>query len=63
MEFGKLVLEGDLETFINTIMGDNMQSSSSGHILQDIELMVSTFNNVYVCHVRRLGNCVAHRLA
>ena len=34
-----------------------------GHILQDIRLLISSFIFVSFCHVRRQGNCMAHRLA
>lgn len=51
-----------LESVIHSIVGDNMGSSSFGHILLDIKLFFF-FNNVFVCYARRLGNCVAHRLA
>ena len=63
LSFDRLVLEGDSETIINSIVGDNMESFSFGHILQDIKSMLFSLNNVFIGHVRRQGTCVAHRLA
>ena len=58
-----MVLEGDLESVILVIAEGSMGSSSFGNILQDFKLLLSSFNNFSVCHVKRLENCVAHSLA
>lgn len=62
--FERLIIEGDLELIINAITGgEAMFTSEFGHILQDIHSLESSFQSVSFQHVRRLGNCVAHRLA
>lgn len=61
--FQRLIVEGDSEAVINSINGDYMAQSEFRHILQDISLLSSSFNFVSFCHVKRQGNCVAHRLA
>ena len=38
-------------------------SSSFGHILNDINLLSKSFQQVSFCHTRRQGNRVAHGLA
>ena len=58
-----MVLEGDLESVILDITEGSMGSLSFGNILQDFKLLLSSFNNFYVCHVKQLENCVAHSLA
>ena len=61
--FWSLIVEGDSEVIINLINGGNMTQSEFGHILQDISFLCSFFSYVSFCHVKRQGNCVAHRLA
>ena len=62
--FESLVDEGDSEIIIKAINGGGtMLLSEFGHILHDIHSLVSSFQSVSFQHVRRLGNCVAHRLA
>lgn len=61
--FDRLVVEGDSEFIINSINGGIMESSPFGHILQDIKWLLAGFSNVSIIHIRREGNCVAHRLA
>jgi len=62
--FKSLVIEGDLEIIIKAINGGGtMLLSEFGHISHDIHSLVSSFQSVSFQHVRRLGNCVAHRLA
>ena len=61
--FQSLIVEGDSEVIINLINGGNMTQFEFGHILQDISFLCSFFSYVSFCHVKRQGNCVAHRFA
>ena len=61
--FQRLIVEGDSEVIINSINSDNMSKSEFGHILQDIKFLCSFFSHVSFIHIKRQGNCVAHRLA
>lgn len=58
-----MVLEGDLESVILAIAEGSMGSSSFGNILQDVKLLLYSFNHFSICHVKQLENCVAHSLA
>ena len=61
--FDKVVVEGDSEIVITAILGDYMDYSYMGHVLQDIKFMFSSFSFISIKHIHREGNCVAHRLA
>lgn len=61
--FDRAVVEGDSESIINSINGGNMESSPFGHIQQDIKSLFVGFSHESVNHIRREGNCVAHKLA
>ena len=61
--FDKVVMEGDSKTVIKAILGDYMDCSYMGHVLQDIKLLFSSFSFISVKHIHREGNCVAHKLA
>ena len=61
--FHRLVVEGDSEVIINSIKDGNMSQSTFGHILQDITSLCSLFSYVPFQHIKRQGNCVAHKLA
>ena len=63
LEFDKVVVEGDSKIVITTILGDYMDYSYMGQVLQDIKFMFSSFFFISVKHIHREGNCVAHRLA
>ena len=41
--FDKMVMEGDFETVIKAILGDYMDCSYMGHVLQDIKVLFSSF--------------------
>ena len=47
--FQKLFIEGDSETIINAINGENMDQFENGQILQDIRLLISSFCFVSSC--------------
>ena len=61
--FDKVVMEGDSKTVIKAILGDYMDCSYMGHVLQDIKLLFSSFSFISVKHIHREGNFVAHKLA
>ena len=61
--FKNLIVKGDSEVIINAIKSDIMFHSKFGHILQDIIYLSSLFTFGFFCHVKRQGNCMAHRLA
>ena len=63
LAFQRLVVEGDSKVIINSIKGGNMTHSTFGHILQDITFLCSFFSHVSFQHIKRQGNCVAHKLA
>ena len=58
-----MIVEGDSRVIINAIKGDNMFHSEFGHILQDIIFLRSFFTYVSFRHVKKRGNCMAHKLA
>ena len=58
-----MIVEGDSKVIINSINGGNMTQFEFGHILQDITFLYSFFSHVSFHHIKRQGNCVAHRLA
>nr|POE50584.1 hypothetical protein CFP56_00045 [Quercus suber] len=57
----QVILEGDSDTIIRALSGGGFDSSSFGHIIRDIKLLSSVFQNLSFCHTRRQGNSVAHR--
>nr|XP_023927486.1 uncharacterized protein LOC112038880 [Quercus suber] len=61
--FDKVELEGDSESVTKAILGDYMDRSYIGHVLQDIKFLFSSFSVISVKHIYREGNCVAHKLA
>ena len=61
--FQRLVVESVSEVIINSINGGNMTQFEFGHILQDITFLCSFLSHVSFQHIKREGNCVAHRLA
>ncbi|KAL0003702.1 hypothetical protein SO802_011263 [Lithocarpus litseifolius] len=61
--FVKVEVEGDSETVVKAILGDYMDNSYMGHVLQEIKFMFSSFSCISFKHTHREGNCVAHRLA
>nr|POE77153.1 putative ribonuclease h protein [Quercus suber] len=63
LHFDQVIVEGDSEVIINAINKGGSSSSSYGHIIRDIKLASSAFQNLAFSHTRRLGNKVAHKLA
>nr|POE53100.1 putative ribonuclease h protein [Quercus suber] len=61
--FERVMIEGDSEIIINAIREQTLLASDLGHILEDIHVLSSSFCSISFHHIKRLGNCVAHRLA
>ena len=61
--FNKVEVEGDSESVVNAILGDYMDNSYMGYVLQDIKFMFSSFSFISIKYTHREGNCVAHKLA
>ena len=60
--FDKVVVEGNSETVITAILGDYMDYSYMGHVLQDIKFTFSSFSFISIKHIHREGNYVAHKI-
>jgi len=63
LEFDKVEVEGNSESVVNAILGEYMDNSYTGHVLKDVKFMFSSFSCIFVQHIHREGNCVAHKLA
>ena len=63
LEFDKVEVEGNSESVVNAILGDYMDNSYMGHVLKDGKFMFSSFSCIFVQHIHREGNLVAHKLA
>ena len=61
--FNKVEVVSDSELVVNAILGDYVDNSYVGHVLQDIKFMFSSFSFISIKHTHREGNCVAHKLA
>nr|POE89664.1 putative ribonuclease h protein [Quercus suber] len=61
--FERVMIEGDSEIIINAIREQTLLASDLGHILEDIHVLSRSFCSISFHHIKRLGNCVAHRLA
>ena len=63
LDFESVMVVGDSEIIINTIREKTLLSSNLGHILEDIHVLSCSFSSISFHHIKRMGNCVAHRLA
>nr|XP_023870614.1 uncharacterized protein LOC111983184 [Quercus suber]POE88579.1 putative ribonuclease h protein [Quercus suber] len=63
LSLSQVILEGDSDTIIRALFSGGFDSSSFEHIIRDIKLLSSVFQNLSFNHTRRQGNRVAHRLA
>ena len=63
LNLNQVIFEGDSETIMRALSKGGFESSSFGHIIRDIKLLTSAFQNFSFCHTRKQGNRVAHRLA
>ena len=63
LSLDQIILEGDSETCINALSKGGWESSSFGHIINDINFFASAIRSLSFSHTCRLGNKVAHRLA
>ena len=61
--FSQVVLEGDLQVLMETLINDNVFLSSDGLLIDDIRLATRFFSQLHYSHVKRKGNKVAHNLA
>ena len=61
--FSQVVLEGDLQVLMETLINDNVFLSSDGLLIDDIRLATRFFSQLHYSHVKRKGNKVAHSLA
>ena len=57
-----IILEGDYEIHMKSLMEDSLSIASSGLLIQDVEVIVESFQCIMFSHVRREGNKVAHNL-
>ena len=63
LRFERVMVEGDSEVIVKAIREKSLLSSVLGHILEDIHVLSSSFSSISFHHIKRIGNCVAHRLA
>ena len=61
--FSQVVLEGDSQVLMETLINDNVFLSSDGLLIDDIRLATRFFSQLHYSHVKRKGNKVAHSLA
>ena len=61
--FSQVVLEGDSQVLMETLINDNVFLSSDGLLIDDIRLATRFFSQLHYSHVKREGNKVAHSLA
>ena len=57
-----IILEGDYEILMKSLMEDSLSIASSGLLIQDVEVIAESFQCIMFSHVRREGNKVAHNL-
>ena len=57
-----VVLEGDCEILIKSLMEDSLSVASSGLLIQDVKVIAESFQCIRFSHVCREGNKVAHNL-
>uniref|UniRef100_A0A7N2M6W5 RNase H type-1 domain-containing protein n=1 Tax=Quercus lobata TaxID=97700 RepID=A0A7N2M6W5_QUELO len=58
-----IVIEGDCVQVINAIKADRGNLSQLGHVIEDIQVLISGLRWVKVRWVKRSANLVAHSLA
>ena len=57
-----VILKGDCEILIKSLMEDSLSVASSGLLIQDVKVITESFQCIRFSHVRREGNKVAHNL-
>ncbi|XP_031121208.1 uncharacterized protein LOC116024454 [Ipomoea triloba] len=60
-QWDSIIVETDAEVLVRSLHTPNL--SPFGLLLDDITVLLSSFQNVKFCHVRRDANVVAHLLA
>ena len=69
MEFAKeivaqdCIIEGDAEVVHKAIWNEDFSHLEYGHVIDDILVLTRDFHFSSFCHVKRLGNIIAHYLA
>jgi len=61
--FSQVVLEGDSQVLMETLINDNVFLSSDGLLIDHIHLATRFFSQLHYSHVKREGNKVVHSLA
>ena len=57
------IFEGDAKVITKAICNKDVSHPKYGHVIEDILVLARDFHFSSVCHVKRLGNAVAHYLA
>ncbi|XP_075654837.1 uncharacterized protein LOC142625007 [Castanea sativa] len=57
-----VILEGDYEILMKSLMQDSLSLATSGLLIQDVKVIAESFQCISFSHVRREGNKVAHNL-
>ena len=63
LSLGKVILEGDFETVINSLNDNSPLLAPFSLLIQDIKNYANLFQCISFLHIRREGNNVAHNLA
>ena len=61
--FSSIILEGDSEILMKSLMDDSLSLASFGLLIQDVKTYAELFQCISFSHVHREGNDVAHNLA
>ena len=61
--FSSIILEGDSERVIKSLRSEKPSFASFGHLIEDAKVLIESFVNFTVSHVKRQGNSIAHKLA
>ena len=61
--FSSIILEGDSEILMKSLMDDSLSLASFRLLIQDVKTYAELFQCISFSHVHREGNDVAHNLA
>ena len=61
--FSSVILKGDSEILVKSLMDDSLSLASFGLLIQDVKTYAKLFQCISFSHVCREGNDVAHNLA
>jgi hypothetical protein len=59
----KMVLETDCLSAVGRLRSKDLDRSCHGPLVEDIKVLLKSFEDVAISHVRRTGNMVAHSFA